>query len=93
MFEYGTALATPSAGLAIISFEIAIVRREQEVTYSAPDLIVWTPEDGERELWKRSITALSGPNALPRGTDLPYAGAVSADALASYLESPKNIHI
>jgi hypothetical protein len=50
MFEYGTALATPSAGIAIISLEIALVRRKQEVTYSAPDLIVWTPEDDGKNL-------------------------------------------
>jgi hypothetical protein len=28
-------------------YEIALVRRDEEVTYSAADLIAWTPEDGE----------------------------------------------
>lgn len=28
-------------------FEIALVGRDEEVTYSASDLTAWTPEDGE----------------------------------------------
>ena len=52
-FATGQYVRTPN-GVGMIfgkdddnQYEIALVRRDEEVTYSAPDLIAWTPEPGE----------------------------------------------
>lgn len=53
MIEVGQYVRTP-AGVGMIfgktesQYEIALVERDEEVTFSAPDLIAWTPEDCER---------------------------------------------